>query len=108
MNLLLKVVLCSYLPHPFLPCSSGDNVLNLLLDRPKKICESVCLDLINLKISSSCITACYLCTVAIDMSPAQNAMLEIKLAAIRHLEYHDYLCLLGEKAEDQDSISRYM
>ena len=51
---------------------------------------------------------CYLCTVAIDMSPAQNAMLEIKLAAIQHLEYHDYLCLLGEQAEGQDSFSRYM
>lgn len=52
----------------------------------------------------------YLCapTVAIDMSPAQNALLEIKLAAIRHLEYQDYLCLLGEKAECQDSRSRYV
>ena len=38
--------------------------------------------------------------VAIDMSPAQNALLEIKLAAIRHLQYHDYLCLLGEKVAD--------
>lgn len=45
--------------------------------------------------------------VAIDMSPAQNALLEIKLAAIRHLEYRDYLCLLGEKAETQGSHSRY-
>ena len=47
------------------------------------------------------------CSVAIDMSPAQNAMLEIKLAAIRNLQYHDYLYLLGEKAEGQGSISRY-
>ena len=47
-------------------------------------------------------------TVAIDMSPAQNALLEIKLAAIQHLEYQDYLCLLGERAESQDSRSRYM
>ena len=45
--------------------------------------------------------------VAIDMSPVQNALLEIKLAAIRHLEYRDYLCLLGEKAETQGSHSRY-
>ena len=54
----------------------------------------------------------YLCapTVAIDMSPAQNALLEIKLAAIRHLEYQDYLSLLGEleKAKRQDSRSRYV
>ena len=41
------------------------------------------------------------------MSPAQNAMLEIKLAAIQNLQYHDYLYLLGEKAEGQGSISRY-
>ena len=53
------------------------------------------------------IDSCYLCIVAIDMSPAQNAMLEIKLAAIRYLEYCDYLCLLGEKAEGQGSNSRY-
>lgn len=38
--------------------------------------------------------------VAIDISHAQNSLLEIKLAAIRHLQYRDYLCLLGEKDEE--------
>ena len=87
---------------PLLPYSSGDNVLNLLLDRPKKIRELACK-----KLTSNFILLAS--SVAIDMSPAQNALLEIKLAAIRHLEYQDYLCLLGEKAESQDSrSSRYM
>lgn len=39
--------------------------------------------------------------VAIDMSPAQNALLELKLAAIAHVDYGDYLMLLGERECDQ-------
>lgn len=40
-------------------------------------------------------------TVAIDLSSAQSALLEIKLAAIRCLQYSQYLCLLGEREEDE-------
>ena len=39
--------------------------------------------------------------VAIDMSPAQNAVLEVKLAAIKMLSYEDYLLLLGEREDPQ-------
>ena len=35
--------------------------------------------------------------VAVDMSPAQNAVLELKLAAIKHLSYIEFLTLIGEK-----------
>lgn len=38
---------------------------------------------------------------AVDMSPAQNAFLELKLAAIRHLEYEEFLQLIGEMASDK-------
>lgn len=56
--------------------SSGDNVLNLLLERPKKI-------------------------VTVDVSIAQNSLLELKIVAISHLQsYQDYLILLGEVASD--------
>ncbi|XP_011405611.1 PREDICTED: uncharacterized protein LOC105313683 [Amphimedon queenslandica] len=52
--------------------SSGDNVLNVLLKKPKKI-------------------------YAVDMSLAQNALLELKLGAIRISLSHDkFLQLLGE------------
>ena len=30
------------------------------------------------------------------MSPAQNALFELKLCAIARLAYEDFLCLLGE------------
>ena len=46
----------------------------------------------------------YVYIVAIDMSPAQNALLELKLAAISHLSYEEYLQLLGEAP----SSNRYM
>lgn len=36
------------------------------------------------------------------MSPAQNALMELKLAAIAHLSYEDFLCVLGE-TEDTNS-----
>lgn len=35
------------------------------------------------------------------MSPAQNAFLELKLAAIRYLEYEEFLQLIGEMASDK-------
>ena len=38
----------------------------------------------------------YYFSVAIDMSPAQNSLLELKLAAIRELSHKEFLCLLGE------------
>lgn len=55
-------------------CSAGDNTLNLLLAGPKKI-------------------------VAVDLSPAQNAVLELKIAAIKNLTYDDYLLILGESED---------
>ena len=58
--------------------SGGDNVLNLLLDEPKKI-------------------------VAVDFNPSQSAVLELKLAAIKHLNYDQYLLLLGET---EDSLNQ--
>ena len=33
---------------------------------------------------------------AVDMNPRQNALLELKLAAIRHLEYEDFFRMFGE------------
>ena len=39
------------------------------------------------------------CVVAIDISEAQNSLLQLKIAAIQHLCYKDFLILLGE-AED--------
>ncbi|MBW3600275.1 MAG: BtaA family protein, partial [Planctomycetes bacterium] len=33
---------------------------------------------------------------AVDLNPRQNALLELKLAAIRHLEYEDYWRMFGE------------
>lgn len=50
--------------------SGGCNVLALLLDEPARL-------------------------TALDMNPAQNAMLELKIEGIRHLDYGDYLELLG-------------
>lgn len=38
----------------------------------------------------------FLCEVAVDISIAQNSLLELKIAAISHLEYHNFLILLGE------------
>lgn len=35
------------------------------------------------------------------MSPAQNAFLELKLAAIRYLEYEEFLQLIGEIASEK-------
>jgi len=37
-----------------------------------------------------------LCVVALDFSSAQNFILELKIAAIIHLDYQEYLQILGE------------
>ena len=37
--------------------------------------------------------------VAVDVNPAENALLEFKIAAIKHLSYEDYLCVLGDKED---------
>ena len=41
------------------------------------------------------------------MSPAQNAILELKLAAIKVLSYEDYLLLLGEREDPQKQRFSY-
>ncbi len=51
-------------------CSAGDNALAMLLCEPRSI-------------------------TAIDMNPAQTALLELKLAAIRKLSHADFVALLG-------------
>jgi len=47
-----------------------------------------------------CFEVSYQCSnfllVAIDMSPAQNSLLELKIAAITKLNHKDFLCILGE------------
>ncbi|MCU0662162.1 MAG: BtaA family protein [Myxococcota bacterium] len=57
-------------------CSAGCNVLHLLLSGPAKV-------------------------VAIDLSPAQLSLLELKLIGIGHLEHEDFLCLLGYRTSTQ-------
>jgi S-adenosylmethionine-diacylglycerol 3-amino-3-carboxypropyl transferase len=52
--------------------SAGDNVMALALRRPRSI-------------------------VALDFSAAQNALLELKLAALRKLGWHDYVAFLGAR-----------
>jgi S-adenosylmethionine-diacylglycerol 3-amino-3-carboxypropyl transferase len=52
--------------------SAGDNVMALALRRPKSI-------------------------TAIDFSPSQNALLELKLAALRTLPWYDYVAFLGAR-----------
>jgi S-adenosylmethionine-diacylglycerol 3-amino-3-carboxypropyl transferase len=53
-------------------CSAGCNVLALLLTEPRSI-------------------------VAVDVSPAQTALLELKLAALRRLEHAEFAGLLGAR-----------
>ncbi|KAK5125683.1 hypothetical protein LTR85_011957 [Meristemomyces frigidus] len=56
--------------------SAGDNILSYALERPKRI-------------------------HAVDLNPAQNHLLELKVAAFRALEYQDFWTLFGEgKHED--------
>lgn len=39
--------------------------------------------------------------VAMDINPAQNSLLELKIAAIQYLTYEEYLLVLGEKEDTQ-------
>jgi len=50
----------------FAVTAGGGRVLNLLLERPRSI-------------------------TAVDLNPAQNALLELKIAAMRHLDHPGYL-----------------
>ena len=50
--------------------SGGDNTIALLLSNPQKV-------------------------IAIDLNPAQNYLLELKLAATKVLSYDEYLSFLG-------------
>ena len=40
-----------------------------------------------------------LLAVAVDVNPAENALLELKIAAIKHLNYEDYILVLGDKED---------
>ena len=79
-------------------CSSGDNVLNLLLDEPRKISERFVR-----RNTSKCVSMS-VHAVAVDLSQAQNSLLELKLAGIRCLSHHDFLVLLGET---DDKLKRW-
>ncbi|KAK3638684.1 hypothetical protein LTR56_006691 [Elasticomyces elasticus] len=60
--------------------SAGDNILSYALERPKRI-------------------------HAVDLNPAQNNLLELKVAAFRALEYQDMWKLFGEgKHEDFQKV----
>ena len=61
--------------------SAGDNVLALLLDEPRSI-------------------------TAIDLNPAQAALVELKLAAIRALGYDEYVSFLGAR-DGGDRLALY-
>ena len=61
--------------------SAGCNVLNLLLRAPRRI-------------------------VAIDFNPAQIALVELKLAALRALDHSQFLALLGVR-EGEDPLALY-
>jgi S-adenosylmethionine-diacylglycerol 3-amino-3-carboxypropyl transferase len=62
-------------------CSAGDNALAMLLLEPRSV-------------------------TAIDMNPAQTALLELKLAAIRALTHSEFVCLLGVR-EGHDRAALY-
>ena len=63
--------------HVFAVTAGGGRVLNLLIDKPKAI-------------------------TAVDLNPAQNALLELKIAAVRGLDHSEYLRFLGVRsAEDR-------
>ena len=61
--------------------SAGDNVLALLLDEPRSI-------------------------TAIDLNPAQVALVELKLAALRALNYHEFVCFVGAR-DGFDRVALY-
>lgn len=46
-------------------------------------------------------------TVAVDINPAQIALLQLKITAIKHLTYDDYLCVLGETEDKDGGKQRY-
>src|SRR5205823_5376416 len=60
--------------------SAGDNVMALALRRPRSI-------------------------TTIDFSPSQNALLELKLAALRHLPWREYVGFLGARAADDRVVT---
>ncbi|XP_062500780.1 uncharacterized protein LOC134178016 [Corticium candelabrum] len=63
--------------------SAGDNIFNLLLMEPRSL-------------------------TAIDMSRAQIAVLELKMAAIRHLPSHgDFLTILGLQGKPEERVAVY-
>lgn len=37
--------------------------------------------------------------VAVNVNPAESALLELKIAAIHHLKYEDYLLVLGDRED---------
>lgn len=43
----------------------------------------------------SCVFCVYAHVVAVDMSVAQNSLLELKLAGIKHLQYNEFGKLIG-------------
>lgn len=65
----------------FCVTAGGGRVLGLLVDRPKAI-------------------------VAVDLNPAQNALLELKLEAMRHLDHAGYLRFLGVRP-DSSRLATY-
>ena len=77
--------------------SAGDNVLNLLLEKPKEI-GMLTNDWVCTTYGGIHFTPC-MAAVAVDMNPAENALLELKIAAIKKLSYEDYLILLGDKED---------
>jgi len=42
-----------------------------------------------------CVYGVWHSAVAVDMSVAQNSLLELKMAAIRHLKYIEFVKLIG-------------
>jgi S-adenosylmethionine-diacylglycerol 3-amino-3-carboxypropyl transferase len=67
--------------HVFAVTAGGGRVLNLLIDKPRSI-------------------------TAVDLNPAQNALLELKIAAVRGLDHSAYLRFLGVRGAD-DRIDTY-
>lgn len=65
----------------FCVTAGGGRVLNLLLGRPKSI-------------------------IAVDLNPAQSALLELKIAAMRELDHDGYLRFLGVR-EDFERLATY-
>lgn len=80
-DVLLKGLDITSSDHVLSITSGGDNTLALLLQNPKSI-------------------------VSIDINPVQNYLLELKITAIKNLEYEDYLKLLGVK-QSGDRLKKY-